>query len=249
MVDRIEIKSEPTGALAPGQEENLPVSGENVATEQESQRPEWLPEKFNSPEELAKAYGELEKQFTQKNQTKTEASETQSQVEQVVENAGLNLTDLTAEFEQTGQLSEDSYEKLAKIGVNRDYVDAYIRGQEALITQYQGEVFNVVGGKEGYTSMIQWASQNLSAEEIEAFNATVNSGNVEQAKMAVKGLHARFSTSEGNEPSLLTGSAGDSGGVFRSTSELVEAMSNPKYKSDPAYRADIEKKLARSSIF
>jgi hypothetical protein len=249
MVVRIEIKSVPTGALAPGQEENLPASGEISTTETEVKRPEWLPEKFNSPEELAKAYGELEKQFTQKNQTKPEGSETQSQVEQIVENAGLSLTDLTAEFEQTGQLSEDSYEKLAKVGVSRDYVDAYIRGQEALITQYQGEVFNVAGGRDGYTAMIQWASQNLNAEEIEAFNTTVNSGNLEQAKLAVKGLHARFSSTEGNEPSLVTGNPGDSGGVFRSTSELVEAMSNPKYKSDPAYRADVEKKLARSNIF
>jgi hypothetical protein len=74
-------------------------------------------------------------------------------------------------------------------------------------------------------------------------------GNLEQAKMAVKGLQARFSSSEGNEPALLTGSAGPSDGVFRSTSELVEAMSNPKYKTDPAYRADVEIKLGRSSIF
>jgi hypothetical protein len=128
-------------------------------------------------------------------------------------------------------------------------VDAYIKGQQALITQYQGEVFNVVGGKDGYTSVVQWAAKNLSPEEIDAFNTTVNSGNLEQAKMAVKGLQARFSSSEGNEPALLTGSAGPSDGVFRSTSELVEAMSNPKYKSDPAYRSDVEKKLARSSIF
>lgn len=247
MVDRIEIKSEETGALAPGQTVEERV--ENTQAQEESSRPTWLPEKFETPEDLAKAYGELEKQYTQKNQTKTEGSETQSQVEQVVENAGLNLTDLTAEFEQSGQLSEDSYEKLAKVGVNRDYVDAYIRGQEALITQYQGEVFNVAGGKDGYTAMIQWASQNLSVEEIEAFNATVNSGNVEQAKMAVKGLHARFGSSEGNEPHLVTGQAGSSEGVFRSTSELVSAMADPRYKADPAYRADVEKKLARSNIF
>jgi hypothetical protein len=244
MVDRIEIKSEETGALAPGQEVEL--TPEAPQTEAVTDRPTWLPEKFETPEDLAKAYGELEKQFTQKNQTKTEEK---SQVEQAVEDAGLNLTDLTSEFEQTGQLSEDSYEKLVKAGISRDYVDAYIRGQEALIAQYQGEVFGVVGGKDAYTSMIQWAAQNLGADEIEAFNATVNSGNLEQAKLAVKGLHARFSSTEGSEPRLVTGQAGPSEGVFRSTSELVAAMGDPRYKSDPAYRADVENKLARSSIF
>ena len=248
MVERIEIISEETGALAPGQtvDPTPEITQETPASETETQRPEWLPEKFETPEDLAKAYGELEKQFTQKNQDKPEEK---TQVEQVVENAGLNLTDLSIEFEQSGQLSEDSYDKLGKAGISRDYVDAYIKGQQALITQYQGEVFNVVGGKDGYTSVVQWAAKNLSSEEIDAFNTTVNSGNLEQAKMAVKGLQARFSSSEGNEPALLTGSAGLSEGVFRSTSELVEAMSNPKYRSDPAYRADVEKKLARSSIF
>jgi hypothetical protein len=61
----------------------------------------------------------------------------------------------------------------------------------------------------------------------------VSSGDLEQAKLAVKGLQARFSTSEGNEPTLVTGQAGAAGGVLRSTSELVTAMSDPKYKTDP----------------
>ncbi len=270
-MERIEIKSEPTGPDSPVQvipdvETAMAESTTQKAETPTEERPSWLPEKFESPEDLAKAYGELEKQFTQKAQTKTTQPETKvtetktdtteipddqnNAVNKIVESAGLNMTDLSAEYEQAGQLSEDSYEKLAKAGISKEYVDGYIRGQEALATHYQSEVFDIAGGQQGYTEMIQWAAKNLSTDEINAFNTTVNSGNLEQAKLSVQGLMARYTTSEGNEPRLVKGVAtGDAASVFRSTAELTAAMKDPKYKNDPAYRQDVIDKLGRSSIF
>lgn len=269
-MERIEIKSEPTGPDSPVQVipdvETATAESTTQKTETPTEeRPSWLPEKFESPEDLAKAYGELEKQFTQRAQTKTseakaegaepqkadtDASKADDVVNEIVENAGLKMQDLSAEYEQSGQLSEDSYEKLAKAGISKEYVDGYIRGQEALAVQYQSEVFDVAGGQQGYTEMIQWAAKNLSTEEINAFNTTVNSGNLEQAKLSVQGLMSRYTTSEGNEPRLVKGTAtGDAVSVFRSTAELTAAMKDPRYKSDPAYRQDVIEKLGRSSIF
>lgn len=271
-MERIEVKSDPTGPDSPVtvMPDVETATAESTTAKQTSEpqtedRPTWLPEKFESPEDLAKAYGELEKQFTQKAQAKTtetkpegtepqkadtETSETDDTVNKVVENAGLKMQDLSAEYEQSGQLSEDSYEKLAKVGVSREYVDGYIRGQEALAVQYQSEVFEVAGGQQGYTEMIQWAAKNLTLNEINAFNTTVNSGDLEQAKLSVQGLMAKYVASEGSEPRLVKGTAtGDATTVFRSTAELVAAMKDPKYKNDPAYRQDVIEKLGRSSIF
>ncbi len=243
MVDKVEIKSEPTGSEAPE------VTKETTAEENKAvvspSRPEWLPEKFESPEALAQAYSELEKQFTKENQT----AETKDAVSEIVENAGLNMDVLTDEYSQQGQLSDDSYEKLSKAGIDRQYVDGYIRGQEALALQYQSEVVSITGGRDKYSEMITWASQNLAPEEVLAFNTSVNSGDIAQAKLAVKGLFSQFSETEGLEPSLVRGGvSGESGSVFRSLAELTEAMSNPKYKNDPAYRQDVINKLARSNI-
>ncbi len=271
-MERIEIKSEPTGPDSPVkvipdvEMATAESTTENKTPEAKTEeRPSWLSEKFETPEDLAKAYGELEKQFTQKAQAKTseakaqgtepqkadtDASETDDAVNEIVESAGLNMTDLSAEYEQSGQLSEDSYEKLAKAGISREYVDGYIRGQEALAVQYQSEVFEVAGGQQGYTEMIQWAAKNLTLNEINAFNTSVNSGDLEQAKLSVQGLMAKYVASEGNEPRLVKGTAtGDAASVFRSTAELTAAMKDPRYKSDPAYRQDVIEKLGRSSIF
>ncbi len=237
MVDRIELSTDDIQA-----QENLPQDGENLTTEQPaSERPEWLPEKFNNPEDLAKAYGELEKKQSQ--------GSDQNAVEQVVENAGLKLEDLTAEFEESGGLSDDSYTKLEQAGITKDYVDAYIQGQQALVDQYQSTVFNEAGGKDGYHKMIEWAGRNLDAQAVEAFNKSVNSGDQNQALLAVKGLYSQYSLNEGNEPNLVSGGAGnDSGSVFRSTSELVSAMKDSRYQNDPAYRQDVISRLGRSNI-
>jgi hypothetical protein len=68
--------------------------------------------------------------------------------------------------------------------------------------------------------------------------------------MAISGLHAKYVAKSGVEPRLIGGKAPrDAGEKFESTAQLVEAMKDPKYQSDPAYRRKIEARLARSSIF
>ena len=43
------------------------------ATEEVQDRPDWLPEKFNTPEDMAKAYSELEQQFHSSREEANEA--------------------------------------------------------------------------------------------------------------------------------------------------------------------------------
>ena len=44
------------------------------ATEEVQDRPDWLPEKFNTPEDMAKAYSELEQQFHSSREEANEAA-------------------------------------------------------------------------------------------------------------------------------------------------------------------------------
>jgi len=53
MAESITITEDPTGPEAPIEAEQ----------DNSSARPEWLPEKFQSPEDLAKSYAELEKKL------------------------------------------------------------------------------------------------------------------------------------------------------------------------------------------
>ena len=216
-------------------------------------RPEWLPEKFKSPQELAKSYTELEKQFTQSRQSSdtdaTESSEPEATADarQAVENAGLDFEALQQEFSDNGNLSDTTYADLQARGIPKEMVDTYIEGQKSLATEYQQELYGVVGGEDSYEQMSEWATDNLSDDEIDAFNDAIVSGNISQARLAIDGLASRYRQSGSAEPALVGGKASSSVEMYDSWAQVTKDMASPDYKKDPAYRDAVQKKLARSN--
>ena len=228
--------------------------------ESNSNRPEWLPEKFKSAEELVASYQELEKKLGQPKQEAEETiteeqretiQEQENEVAQVMDKAGLDFNVFQQEYEENGELSQEAYDALSKAGFPKTLVDTWIMGQEALQGDLNNEVFQSVGGEKNYLSMLEWAKDNLPENDISAFNASVETGDRNLVKFAVQGLYARYRTEVGgNEPQLTQGSASESsGGSFQSAAELTAAMRDPRYAKDPSYRKSVANKLARSSVF
>ena len=137
-----------------------------------TERPEWLPEKFESGEALAKSYAELEKKMSSEQTTEATPQEAKQQAEEAT---GLSLDKYYQEYADSQELSEASYAELEKTGLSKDLVDSYIQGQTALAEKQSSEMFNEVGGKESYDSMINWASENLSETEINNIQSSLNS--------------------------------------------------------------------------
>lgn len=211
-------------------------------------RPTWLPEKFKSPEEMAKSYSELEKRFGQPKQDATKTEQPQDATQQPV--AGFQK--YSDEYFSNGKLSDDTYSELATKGIPKEYVDQYMKGFEATQQAESNSIISEVGGDSEFKAMTEWASESLTEEDLNIYNQAVSSGNREQASFAVRGMYARYKGGvQGREPRLLTGDTRISGStdVYRSTAEVVEAMKNPKYKADKAYRKDVEEKLNRSNVF
>jgi hypothetical protein len=73
-------------------------------------------------------------------------------------------------------------------------------------------------------------------------------GNDQQMNMAVQGLWARFNQG-GNQP-MLQGDTGSSAptGAFQSRAQVTAAMSDPRYRKDPAYREEVYRKLQQSNV-
>jgi hypothetical protein len=247
-------------AKAEGQTSPVAAAGSETSTTPPADRPAWLPEKFATAEDFAKSYTELEKKLgtgTTPPADKTaaptlEVPKTEEGARAQVENAGLNFDEINAEFAKDGKLSDATYEKLSKAGINKGVADGYIAGQQALAAQIRTEVFTAVGGEEAYTEMVTWAKDALSPADITAYNTAVNSGDKSAMKLAVDGLKARYTADNGSSPTLIGGGSGNgaqvSGDVFRSTAELTTAMKDPRYATDPAYRTDVANRLSRSNI-
>ena len=109
-------------------------------------------------------------------------------------------------------------------------------------------VYKAVGGEEQYGNMISWAQENLGENEIAAFDAIVESGNMDQINLAIQGLNARYTDAVGQEGNLLQGKPAAAQSTYRSQQELIQAMNDPRYDSDPAYRQDVLDKLDRSNL-
>lgn len=237
------------------------AKGEQIeANNQGDERPEWLPEKFKTPEDMANAYQNLEKKLgggQKEEEPKSESTQEEtteeipsgSEVQQAVEAAGVDFNSLQQEYNEQGELSEDAYAKLADAGFPQDLVNSWIKGQEALNNDYQSSVHNIVGGAEAYGEMIEWASENLSESEIAAYDKAVDSGDLDMVKLAVSGLQSKYQAVEGTDPALIAGqSASSTGGNYSSWAEVTTAMRDPRYARDPAYRQSVADKLGRSNI-
>ena len=251
MVDRVEVQNAETTADKPV-EEIKPTQS----------KPEGLPEKFNSVDELVKSYSELEKKLGEQSQPTEKSVNPVSKAElkgqpksdldiatKAVDSAGLNMETLSEEFAKDGKLADGSYSSLEKAGIPKEYVDRFIAGQQAIADQQSATVKNLVGGTESYDSMSDWAGNNLSETEKQAYNTAVNSKDLEAVKLAVVGLKARYAQSTGSEPTLVEGKASPSAEQgFASWAQVTQAMSDPRYAKDPAYQAEVKSKLANSKI-
>ena len=239
------------------------AAGNDTSTA-ESGEDEKILGKFDSQEDLIEAYRNLEAKLSQGAQGEGEGEQGGSQgkepqgeqeraqaAEEAVEAAeGVDMESLSKEYFEQGDLTDESYEALEKAGIPRQVVQEYIEGQEARANQYQEKALEAVGGEEEFAKMSEWAASNLDQQQIDQYNAAVDSGDPARMQEAVKALAFEYSRARPQEPDLLGGnnthSAGDR---FDSVAQLTEAMADPRYQNDPAFRKEVEQKLARSDVF
>ena len=120
---------------------------------------------------------------------------------------------------------------------------------ESLTEAQAQQLFQMVGGEKAYQSMIKWAGQNLSQEEVSMYDSVMGKGDPNAIFFAVQALNSKYSDSVGRDGQMLSGkSAKSEDNSFQSQAQLVEAMSDPRYDSDPAYRRSVLNKLANSDV-
>ena len=226
--------------------------GERLA-EQEQQL---LAGKYQSAEDLERGYLELQKRLSSQAEEEPEveeAPEAEEEEEEAPEADG-DLFDIIMESYRTGEWDENIVEEVGKmdpIDVANMFLAKQGEAQQTAVATEEDvtEIQESVGGVDEYQSMIQWASQNLSEQEIGLYDAAMDRGDPLTMFFAAQAHSSRYQDAVGYDGEMLTGSAPrNTGDVFRSQAELVAAMSDPRYDKDPAYRMDISEKLERSNL-
>lgn len=230
--------------------------------EMEQEEQQLLAGKYQNAEELEKAYIELQKKLggNKEEESTEEVEETTEEEEEVEVSAGeVLITDASMEFAEKGELSPETMEKFGSMS-SQELVQAYMahrannptpQTQQADLTESQvNTIVNQAGGQASYNTLMEWAGSNLPENYTDAFNNIIESGNTEAITIAVAGLKSQYEQVNGYEGRMLSGKGApqERPDVFRSQSEVVQAMADPRYDNDPAYRNDVFEKLSNSNI-
>ena len=189
-----------------------------VGEQLEQQQNQLLAGKYQNAEELEKAYVELQRKL---------GEQPQDEEQDVPE-------ETSNETQEEEEVEEQPEEEPAKVTITQEDIDT---------------IYKMVGGKEAYANMIAWAGETMSKQEIEMFDHVMDLDNPWAAFFAVKTIQTAYENTVGKDGRMLTGKgAPNTKDVYRSQAEVIEAMSDPRYESDPAYRNDVFQKLDRSEL-
>ena len=231
------------------EQESLEVSEQMQAAEDNR-----LAGKYENAEQLEKAYIELEKKLGEKSEPEERSKESPEAKEEekseevsptILDELWNQATSEKGEYSQEtiNQLTKMTPTDLAKMHLEYRAANSPKDLSDADITELKG----IVGGDENYTNMLSWAQQNLQEQEISMYDQVMERGDPLAAFFAVRSLAYRYNDAIGYDGQMVTGKPpSQSGDIFKSQAEVVAAMGDSKYESDPAYRRQIMEKLQRS---
>ena len=264
MAETLSYDNTPDADVLTEEEQNSLEVGEQLVEAQE----QLLAGKYKNAEELESAYLSLQKKLGQTEEEEVDYESTdegyeeeEESDEEVFDDApAVSLINEASEeyYANDGTLSEETIERFSEMS-SQDLVNAYLEIQaknpQAPQQTYElsesevNTVQNAAGGEANYNRVVDWAAENLTDAAINAFDSVVDSGNTMAIQIAFAGLQAQYNEANGYEGRMLQGKAPNrSGNAYRSQAELVAAMGDPRYDTDPAYRADVVERLEQSDI-
>ena len=161
--------------------------------------------------------------------------------------------------ENNGTLTDDMYSKLESTGLSKEIIDNYLEGVKGNLGMSQEnaspvlseseikDLKNIAGGERGYEQLMDWAGNNLTAQDAKNYDDVLATCNKAAISFAVKALMGQYEDANGRDSNIVTGKQSSTEN-YRSMAEVVRDMNKPEYRTDEAVRDDVIRKLAQSNI-
>lgn len=182
--------------------------------------------KYNSVDELASAYQELQRAYNQRGTGSTD----EEKPEEAEQPEASNDSDDEAEEDLTPDLTPEQTEQITN------------------------KMFDLAGGEQAYRSLQAWASDNIDDARKEAWNESLENADLANMESQLKSFMWDMMQARGLEPKLGGGrQPSNEQKAFNSEAEVVEMMNDPRYRDparrDPAFVAEVERRIAVSDVF
>jgi len=193
----------------------------------EGNRPEWLKEKYKTIADQAKAYSEAEKRL--------------GAHKGAPDDYNLELTDFpdVKLNKEADPLLQEFLEDAKKNNVSQDFVTnmlgTYVKALTANIPDPKKEMERLgVNGERDVKILAQWGSSSLDKDEYQTFLKMMTTAE------SVRVLDKIRNLATGSEIADPTGSSKQ----VDTEAQVRQMIHDPRFESDPTFRADVERRLA-----
>jgi hypothetical protein len=171
--------------------------------------------------------------------------------------AALNLEAYQTEWQKDGKLSDKSVEEItAKTGLDAGTIASIAAAMQAQQDANMVRINAPFGAPENKEPVLEWARDNWSDAQKEAYTAALDSNDVSKIELAVKGLVSDYKAAGGTFSATTTvdtsvANIGGEGSVdgYKSQADYRSDLRSPKYKKDPTFRAAVQAKLRVSEFY
>lgn len=206
---------------------------------------------------------ELEYKMSQRSSAETpqpaqaDAPEADAQV--AVENAGLDWDSLGAKITAQGDLDTGDYEALAAAGIPEELARNYVRLNVMEAENTVSDVMERFGGEEAFGEIFQALQDNTDLAIRNRIDELLWDPITRDAGIAMALQHAGVQPQQAAAPQPQTpapapapsranpGVAQEAPG-FSSMEEMGLAMRDPRYRTDPTYRAEVERRALGATV-
>ncbi len=202
-------------------------------------RPEWLPARFATPADMAKAFAELEAKSGALKTGETPPAETKPpEAAKPQEPAQPKFAGIEQEL-QTGTLKPETISELEKAGLPRSLIEGALASQQFAAQALAGMVHESFGGESGWKEAQARAAAELSPAEREFVNTLLTSRNYAKTSEGVRFLKSKLGglQSPGYGRSDVPRDDG-----YKNPDEMFAAQRDPRYGTDPVYTREFERK-------
>ena len=242
-------ETEVVGELSADEQDSLEVGEQLAAAEAQL-----LAGKFKDAEELEKAYIELQSKLGEpksEDNEPTQELETEKEPEKPDEDVDPSFLDRLWDEAQS-EFTDKTMEELSKMNpadLAQMHLQYRSENRTGVSKQEANRLKEAAGGESKYNDMLDWAKNNLEEAEINLYDSVMNTGNADACFFAIQSLKYRYDDASGVEGDMITGKAPSTkGDQFKSQAQVIEAMNDPRYETDPAFRKEVADKLERSDV-
>jgi len=188
-----------------------------------------------------------------------------TEVATALQNAEVNPVEMCEKFYAGEDVSNYVSDIVEKGGLPRDLVERYLEGsrvraglnlesaQKVMTDAEEQQIKDELGGDAAFNQIADWAGKNLNPETLKAYNETIDGGNPDSIRWAVRSLQIEMANPNAViEPKLIGGGDVPSQTTFTSQQQVLDALSktNDKgqkiYDLDGTYRDSVKEMLKRS---